>query len=167
MFPFTVIYESTPWLIVRDCVCARAKELKFWEQVHLPPLVTCLVSRVASHMSCVTCPMSSVLCHFFPFFDKVVKLVSGGSAINGAYPSSFGKISIPKIWIIGCSGTTLETLKHFISLLMENPICWPASTVTGMCITWIDLTIDSSLYKSKHFIKIPHTGEKESLDRCG
>ena len=42
----------------------RARDLKFWEKVHLPP-------PVMRHMSCVTC-------------HKVVKLVGGGFVINGA-----------------------------------------------------------------------------------
>ena len=41
----------------------------------------CQVSHVAYHMS-------HVMCHFL-FFFKVVKLVSGGSVINGPTSSSF------------------------------------------------------------------------------
>ena len=47
--------------------------------------VMCQISRVRCHMSCVTCHMSCVTCHLFFFPDKVVKLISGGSVINGAY----------------------------------------------------------------------------------
>ena len=36
-------------------------------------------------MSCVTCHVSHVTIYFF-FFDNVVKLIGGGSVINGAYP---------------------------------------------------------------------------------
>jgi hypothetical protein len=43
------------------------------------------VSRVTCHMSRVTFHISRVTCHNF-FFDKVVKLISGGSVINRAYP---------------------------------------------------------------------------------
>ena len=54
--------------------------------------VTCHVSRVTWHMSRVTCHMARVLCHnffLFKFFlEKEVKLVGGGSVINGATPSS-------------------------------------------------------------------------------
>ena len=66
----------------------KARELKFWENVHPPKRVTC-------HMSRVTCQMS----HFFYiymyiyiyifFLYKVVELIGGGSVINGATPSSF------------------------------------------------------------------------------
>ena len=38
----------------------------------------------SSHMSRVTCHVS--LFFFFLFSDKVVKLICGGSVINGAYP---------------------------------------------------------------------------------
>ena len=50
--------------------------------------VTCHMSCVMCHMSRVTCYMSHVTCHFFLllFLDKVVKLIGGGSVINGAYP---------------------------------------------------------------------------------
>ena len=49
--------------------------------------VICHISRVRCHVSHVTCHMSQVTCHYFYLFfsDKVVKLVGGGSVINGAY----------------------------------------------------------------------------------
>ena len=40
------------------------------------------------HMSYVTCHMSCVACIFF-FLDIVVKLIGGGSVINGAYLVQF------------------------------------------------------------------------------
>ena len=45
----------------------RARDLKFWEKVHLLPLVTC-------HMSLATCHMLHVTCHeyFFSFFLFIV-----------------------------------------------------------------------------------------------
>ena len=52
----------------------RARELKFWENVHPPQHVTCHVSRVTCHVSRVTCHMSRVTCHvshvtfFFIYF---------------------------------------------------------------------------------------------------
>ena len=49
----------------------KSRELKFWENVHLPSHVTCHVSHIT--------------CHNF-FLDKVVKLVVWGSVFNGAYP---------------------------------------------------------------------------------
>ena len=51
--------------------------------------VMCHMSRVTCHMSHVTCHLSHVTCHIFfcycCFFGKVVKLIGGGSVINGAY----------------------------------------------------------------------------------
>ena len=38
----------------------RARDLKFWEQVHCPPLVTCQMPYVMCHMSRVTCHKSFV-----------------------------------------------------------------------------------------------------------
>ena len=64
--------------------------------------VTCHISCVTCHVSRVTCHMSCVTCHFFCFFlfDKVVKLVVGGSVINGATPSSFneGRVLVNNVW---------------------------------------------------------------------
>ena len=58
--------------------------------------VMCHMSRVMCHMSFVMCYMSCVTCHvshvtifLIIFLDKVVKLVGGGSVINGAAPSSY------------------------------------------------------------------------------
>ena len=48
--------------------------------------VMCHVSHVMCHMSCVTCHVSGVIIIYF--FLKEVKLVGGGSFINGATPSS-------------------------------------------------------------------------------
>ena len=41
----------------------RARELKFWENVHPPPCVTCYMSHVTCHMSHVRCQVSHVRCH--------------------------------------------------------------------------------------------------------
>ena len=70
----------------------RARELNFWEKVHLPPSVTCNVSQVMCHMSNVMCPVWHVTCHqpfkkknnIHFFFYLVLKLVGGGSVNNGA-----------------------------------------------------------------------------------
>ena len=42
----------------------RARELTFWEKVHLSPPVTCHVLNVTCHMSHVTCHMSLVVSHY-------------------------------------------------------------------------------------------------------
>ena len=76
----------------------RARELKFWENVHPTPCVMCHVSCVMCHVSCVTCHVSHVTCHlssvtchmsnknlqifnFFVsfFFCLKKKLLSGGA----------------------------------------------------------------------------------------
>ena len=57
-----------------------ARELKFFEKVHLPKPVTGRMSHVTFHMSHVMCQI------FLSFLDKVVKLFGGGSVFNGAYP---------------------------------------------------------------------------------
>ena len=41
----------------------RARELKFWQKVHLPQSILCHVSYVMSHVSCVMCHASCVTCH--------------------------------------------------------------------------------------------------------
>ena len=45
----------------------RAKELKFWQNGHPPPCVTCHVPRVAFHMSGVMCQVSVIKCDFYFF----------------------------------------------------------------------------------------------------
>ena len=53
----------------------RARELKFWEKVHLLPRVICHVSHAMCHVSCVPCHMSCVTCHVshvFVFFGQRV-----------------------------------------------------------------------------------------------
>ena len=41
----------------------KARELKFWENDHPPPSVTCHVSSVRCQVLCVRCHMSHVRCH--------------------------------------------------------------------------------------------------------
>ena len=60
----------------------RARKLKFWEKVHLPP--TCHGSCVTIHMSCVTfhmsgvtCHKSCVTCHIFSYTNGWSQLVEG------------------------------------------------------------------------------------------
>ena len=63
----------------------RAREMKLWENFHVPLYVTCHLSHVGCHMSCVTC--HNYISDFFFFFiymyfvssEKVVKLVGWGS----------------------------------------------------------------------------------------
>ena len=69
-----------------------ARDLEFWENVHLPWCVTCHISHVTGHMLCFTCCVSHIACHIKikkiklkKKRKKVVELVSGGSVINGAY----------------------------------------------------------------------------------
>ena len=69
---------------------SKARELKFWENVHFPQLIKCQVSGVKWNMSCITCHVSHVMCHMSHFFwDKVRKLIAKGSVINRAYPVYF------------------------------------------------------------------------------
>ena len=67
----------------------RARELKFWENIHPPPHVTCNLSLVTCHVSNVICHVSHVTCHMFFFvcffWDKVLEIIGVGSVINGAY----------------------------------------------------------------------------------
>ena len=87
--------------------------------------VTCHVSHVMCHVSRVTCHVSHVTCNFFSFFfsDKVVKLIGGGSVINGAYPVQFqgryqsvrwrGLTTSPRrINVGGPQGATLGILEY-------------------------------------------------------
>ena len=75
----------------------KARELFFLENNNLPLIihvsyVTCHVSGVMCHMSHVTYPISCFTCFFVVVFFKVLKLVDGGSVINGAYPVRFEKV---------------------------------------------------------------------------
>ena len=57
------------------------------------------MSCVTCHVSHITCHVSHVTCHIlflFYFLDKVVKLIGGGSFINGAYPVLFFSCSNAK-----------------------------------------------------------------------
>ena len=83
---------------VERCFVSRVRDFRnlipriptFWNSAPPPP-VMCQISRVICHVLCVTCHVS----HFFKtVFDKVVKLVSGGSVINGATLSSFYKVAL-------------------------------------------------------------------------
>ena len=60
-----------------------AKDLKFQENVYLPP---CYITHVTCQVSSVTCHMSQVRDNFFLFFVKLVELVGWRSVIKGAYP---------------------------------------------------------------------------------
>ena len=86
----------------------KARELQFWEKVHLPQPVLCHMSRVTCHVSPVTCHVSHVTCHYFSnlvFLLFVVKLVGGlvwfgGSVINEATSSSFHIIQDTKLSLL-------------------------------------------------------------------
>ena len=72
------------------------------------------MSRVTCHMSRVTCHMSHFFYFFFFFFfsffsDKVVKLIGGGSVINGASLSSFDSL--------------YQELSHALELEQKKPLC--------------------------------------------
>ena len=75
----------------------RARELKFWDNVHTPQQVTCHMLHVTCHVSHVTCHVSCVTCHFF-FFDKVVKHIGGRHGKRQLfYPSKvWAKNILPK-----------------------------------------------------------------------
>ena len=77
----------------------------------------CCMSRVLSHIPCVTCHVSQ----FFSFLlDKVVELVGGGSVIKGAY-SVFFRAS-RDLWPSNDWGVVL--LRHGnITLLSHGKVC--------------------------------------------
>ena len=62
--------------------------------------MSCVMCHVTCHVTChvshVMCHVSRVTCHnlFFFFSDKVLKLIGGGSVINGAYPVQFLNTSL-------------------------------------------------------------------------
>ena len=66
--------------------------------------VKCHVSCVACHVSHVTCHVSHVMCHMSCVkilvfvFNKVAKLIGGGSVINGSYPGYFLPYYIKYYW---------------------------------------------------------------------
>ena len=97
----------------------------------------CHMSRVRCHMSHVTCHLSHVT---YIFFYKVVKLVGGGSVIDGATPSSL--YIQPNIrWLITFSwGVNLAGAGRYINgatqshglilcytklVLLKHPLCHP------------------------------------------
>ena len=104
----------------------------------------CHTSRFTCHVSIVTCHMSHInLIFFFFFFDKVVKLIGGGSVINGAYPSSlfyerrlylltFRHSSAQKATEERCLLNFLaEQTKSYDSLICFLPVCmWEIGDVS-------------------------------------
>ena len=103
--------------------------------VHYVSYVMCHVSCVMCHVSRVTCHLSRVTCHLLHFFfklslrklDKGVKLVGGGSAINGAYPVQFcsylryfGDCITPNVCGIGRVAGPEET--YCPSIAQDQPI---------------------------------------------
>ena len=63
--PSTFINSSCSSQSSKHCLSqtVKARELKFWENVHPPPFVKCHMSHVTCHMSCVRCHVSDVTCH--------------------------------------------------------------------------------------------------------
>ena len=88
------------------------------------------MSHVMCQMSCVTCHMSHVTCFFL---DKVVKLVRGGSVINGATPSIFfyylhtwrdsdvSRVRDLCIYIDNCSCLSIAIISHSVDLIPYKP----------------------------------------------
>ena len=74
------------------------------------------MSHVTCHLSHVTCPVSCVMCHINLFFDKVVKLISGGLLSMGPTPSSF--IEITKFTLLTPSRFVIA-LQRFDSVLLR------------------------------------------------
>ena len=78
---------------LQNTVYPKPLDLGSWnvERMFTPPTMCC-ASRVTRQVSSVTCHVWSVNIFFEYFFlgggDKVVKLVKGGSVINGPTPSS-------------------------------------------------------------------------------
>ena len=79
----------------------RARELKFWENVHPPQRVMCHVSCVMCHVSHVTCHVSHVTCHYFFYYIffcliKCWKYSVEGLLSTGPTPSSLWYEHAPK-----------------------------------------------------------------------
>ena len=86
-----------------------------WVMCHMSH-VTCHMSHVTCHMSHVTCHMSHVTCNFL--LDIVLKLVGGGSVINGAYPFSYCTLRGPRLSflcmrLVQCMGRQCTALYYF------------------------------------------------------
>ena len=77
-----VTCHLSPFTCHHNTQIVKARDLKFWEKVHLPHLW-----HVLCHMSQVTCHMllTFTLFSFLFLFYKEVKLIGGRSVINGAY----------------------------------------------------------------------------------
>ena len=109
----------------------------------------CHVSHVRCHVSHVTCHITDVMC-FFCFFYKVLKLVSRGSVINGAYPLSSKDISAKLLVFLWFP------LFHFILLwIYEWNINIKRHTKTQVCYTsWqticfvMNLSFSSNTYQN-------------------
>ena len=78
-----------------------ARDLKFLQNLHLPPCVMCHLSNVMCQVSNVTCHLSPIKCVWF-FLDKVVELVGGRLVINKANFASFRKY-IARYWAVSSS----------------------------------------------------------------
>ena len=91
----------------------RDRELKFWENVHPPQLVTCHMSPVMCHMSHIKSHMQQL------FFYKVVKLIVEGSVIHGAYPVVFFLMNLWLEYFVWDSAYKLKRLKSSSKILRK------------------------------------------------
>ena len=76
---YSVSQSAIPSLKSSKCLhsqTVRARELKFWENFHLPINVACQLSHV-------TCQMSPVTCNIFLCVDKVLSLTVEGLLSTG------------------------------------------------------------------------------------
>ena len=99
------------------------------------------MSYVTCHMLHVTCHVSRVICHmshvifilFYLFFDKLEKLIGGGSVINGANRSSyyrpiltlFADLHVMSIFSGLVPGGRSEMIRHETQRksLLNHPFC--------------------------------------------
>ena len=132
----------------------RAKEPKFWEKVYPTPCVMCQLLRVTCHLSCVTCYVSPGTCHLsnVTFFCIIkIKLQSGGASCGG---------SVIKFWPILTIVPTFEFL--FVSLFFT----FYYGRYANICTIGQAGTTKMAFFYAYLCVKIPHTGDTISLDRC-
>ena len=100
--------RSTRSLKYHESQTIRARELKFWDNVHPDHVshVSCQVSGFRCLVSVVRCQVLCVHYLYYIFinflFDKGFGLVDGGSVINGAYHIQFFAIGVKHfywVWV--------------------------------------------------------------------